>query len=75
MAAVGEPRHNGDAERVIQTMKAEEIALAEYRDVAEALAQLGQFSAAVDRTKRIHSALGYLTPTEFEAAWRREHQE
>jgi putative transposase len=74
-AAVGEPRQNGDAERVIRTIKEEEIALAEYRDFAEALAQIGQFIDDVYRTKRIHSALGYLTPTEFEAAWRREHQE
>jgi putative transposase len=75
MAAVGEPRPHGDAERVIRTMKEEEIALAEYRDFAEALAQIGQFIDDVYRTKRIHSALGYLTPAEFEAAWRREHRE
>jgi putative transposase len=75
MAAVGEPRQHGDAERVIRTMKEEEIALAEYRDFAEALAQIGPFIDDVYRTKRIHSARGYLTPAEFEAAWRREHQE
>jgi putative transposase len=75
MAAVGEPRQNGYAERVIRTIKEEEIALAEYSDFAEALAQIGQFIDDVYRTKRIHSALGYLTPAEFEAAWRREHQE
>jgi transposase InsO family protein len=74
MAAVGEPRQNGYAERVIRTIKEEEIALAEYRDFAEALAQIGRFIDDVYRTKRIHSALGYLTPAEFEAAWRREHQ-
>jgi putative transposase len=73
MAAVGEPRQNGYAERVIRTIKEEEINLTEYRDFPEALAQVGQFIDDVYRTKRIHSALGYLTPAEFEVAWRREH--
>ena len=75
MAAVGEPRQNGYAERVIRTIKEEEIDLAEYSDFAEALTQIGHFIDDVYRTKRIHSALGYLTPAEFEAAWRREHRE
>ncbi len=75
MAAVGEPRQNGYAERVIRTIKEEEIALAEYRDFADALAQIGQFIDDVYRTKRIHSALGYLTPSEFEAAWRQAHED
>jgi putative transposase len=73
MAAVGEPRQNGYAERVIRTIKEEEIDLAEYRDFPDALAQIGQFIDDVYRTKRMHSALGYLTPVEFEAAWRRDH--
>ena len=46
--------------------------LAEYRDFADALAQIGRFIDDVYRTKRIHSALGYLTPAEFEATWRQE---
>jgi putative transposase len=69
MAAVGEPRQNGYAERVIRTIKEEEIELAEYRDFDDALAQIGRFIDDVYRTKRIHSALGYLTPAEFEAGW------
>jgi putative transposase len=67
MAAVGEPRQNGYAERVIRTIKEEEIDLADYRDFDDALAQIGRFIDDVYRTKRIHSALGYLTPAEFEA--------
>jgi putative transposase len=76
MAATGEPTQNGYAERVIRTIKEEEVALTEYQDFADAQAQLGQFIDELYRTKRIHSALGYLTPAEFEAAWRKEqHQQ
>jgi transposase InsO family protein len=72
MAAIGEPTQNGFAERVIRTIKEEEIALADYRDFDDALAQIGRFIDDVYRTKRIHSALGYLTPAEFESTWRFE---
>jgi putative transposase len=74
MAAVGEPRQHGYAERVMRTIKEEEIDLAEYRNFTAALTPIGQCIDAVYRTKRIHSARGYLTPAEFEAAWQREHQ-
>lgn len=70
MAAVGEPRENGYAERLMRTIKEEEVALADYQDYADARRQLGRFLDAVYNVKRIHSALGYLTPAEFEQQWR-----
>lgn len=70
MAAVGQPRENGFAERLMRTIKEEEVDLSEYLDYADALRQLGRFLAAVYNHKRIHSALGYLTPAEFEQQWR-----
>jgi len=69
MAAVGEPRENGFAERLMRTIKEEEVDLAEYADVADARRQIGRFIDAVYNVKRIHSSLGYLTPQEFEAKW------
>jgi putative transposase len=71
MAAVGEPRENGYAERLMRTIKEEEVTLHEYADYAEAKRNLGQFIDRVYNRKRIHSSLGYLTPEEFEAQWRR----
>jgi putative transposase len=69
MAEQGEPRQNGYAERLMRTIKEEEVALTEYRDFADAYAQIGRFLDDVYQHKRIHSALSYLTPAEFEAAY------
>jgi transposase InsO family protein len=69
MAAVGEPRENGYAERLMRTIKEEEVDLTEYLDYADAYRQIGRFIEAVYNRKRIHSALGYLTPEEFEQQW------
>jgi putative transposase len=70
MAAVGKPEENGYAERLMRTIKEEEVALTEYQDFADARRQLGRFLDAVYNRKRIHSSLGYLTPEEFEQQWR-----
>lgn len=71
MAAVGEPRENGYAERLMRTIKEEEVDRSEYRDLAEARTQIGRFLDDVYNVKRIHSSLGYLTPREFERQWRK----
>ena len=52
-----------------RAVKEEEVDLSDYRNFAEAAAQLGQFIDEVYFIKRIHSGLDYLTPAEFEAAW------
>ena len=64
MAKVGEPRENGYAERLMRTIKEEEVTLHEYADFAAAKRNLGRFIDAVYNRKRIHSSLGYLTPAE-----------
>jgi len=70
MARPGRPEENGYAERLMRTIKEEEVNLSEYQGFADARTQIGHFIEHVYMTKRIHSALGYLTPTEFEAVWR-----
>jgi putative transposase len=69
MAATGQPTENGYAERVIRTIKEEEVYLSDYTDFTDARWQIGRFIDDVYHFKRIHSALGYLTPAEFEASW------
>lgn len=69
MAEVGEATQNGYAERVIRTIKEEAVQLSEYQDYHDAYQQIGRFIEEVYNRKRIHSALGYLTPFEFESAW------
>jgi transposase InsO family protein len=75
MAARGKPEENSYAERLIRTIKEEEVYLSDYRDFEEAYIQIGHFIEDVYHTKRIHSALGYLTPVEFEAVWTRSRAE
>lgn len=70
MADVGAAWQNGYAERLIRTIKEEEVYLSEYRDYHDAYQQIGRFLEDVYMHKRIHSSLGYLTPVEFEAQWR-----
>ena len=69
MAAVGKPEENGYAERLMRTIKEEEVDLSEYEDLADARRNPGRFPDDVYNTKRIHSALGYLTPAEFQQQW------
>jgi transposase InsO family protein len=69
MASVGKPEENGYAERLMRTIKEEEVELSEYNDLDDAREQIGRFLEDVYMTKRIHSALGYVTPAEFEMLW------
>lgn len=69
MAAVGKPEDNGYAERLMRTIKEEAVDLSEYQDFHDAYRSIGRFLDEVYTHKRIHSALGYLTPAEYEANW------
>jgi transposase InsO family protein len=72
MAEVGESNQNGFAERVIRTIKEEEVYLSDYQSFEEANERIGEFIESVYNQKRIHSSLGYLTPSEFEEQWQEE---
>ena len=67
MSAAGRPTENAFVERVIRTLKEEEVSLNEYADFSDAEQRIGQFLDDVYNTKRVHSALGYKTPAEYEA--------
>lgn len=69
MAEVGAAWQNSYAERLMRTIKEEEVDLSEYEDYPDAVRQLGRFLDEVYMHKRIHSSLGYLTPAEFEQQW------
>jgi putative transposase len=69
MAEVGEPTQNGYAERLMRTIKQEEVDLSDYQDYSDAYQQIGRFLDDVYMHKRVHSSLRYLTPAEFETQW------
>ena len=66
VARRGCPWENGYAERLIRTLKEEEVDLNDYADIHEVRDRIGHFITQVYHQKRPHSALGYLTPMEFE---------
>lgn len=68
MSETGQPTQNGVAERFIGILKQEHVEYAEYDDVEDAFRQLKYWLEVEYMTQRIHSALDYLTPAEFEAA-------
>jgi len=66
MGRRGNPYDNAQAESFLKTLKYEEVYLYEYEDLAEAQARIGHFLEEVYNEKRLHSALGYMPPAEFE---------
>jgi len=67
MSRVGNPYDNAKAERFMRTLKEEEVEGSAYRDAADARARIGLFIETVYNRQRLHSALDYLSPEEYEA--------
>jgi len=68
MSATGQPTENGLIERFIRTFKEEHIDYSEYQDFDDAYQQIEHWLEVEYMTERIHSALDYVTPAEFETA-------
>ena len=70
MADKGSPTQNGLVERFIRTLKEEHVDYSEYTNFDDALSQITHWLEVVYMRERIHQALDYLTPVEFEVAAR-----
>jgi transposase InsO family protein len=66
MSRKGNPYDNAQAERFMRTLKEEEVYLSDYENLSEARSSLKRFLEEVYNQKRLHSALGYVPPAEFE---------
>jgi putative transposase len=75
MSRRGNPWDNAACESFMKTLKYEEVYRNDYRDLVEARASIGTFLEKVYNQKRLHSALGYVPPVEFEAQLARQNQE
>jgi putative transposase len=71
MSRAGNPYDNAKAERFMRTLKEEEVNGKTYASIDEARAHIGAFLETVYNRGRLHSALGYKPPVEFEAELRR----
>lgn len=67
MSRVGNPYDNAKAESFMKTLKAEEVDGRDYRNITDAREQIGDFITNVYNRSRLHSALNYRSPEEFEA--------
>jgi transposase InsO family protein len=66
MSRTGNPWDNAACESFMKTLKYEEVYRCEYRDLADADARMGEFLEVIYNQKRLHSALDYRSPAEFE---------
>jgi putative transposase len=68
MSRIGNPYDNAKAESFMKTLKHEELQACSYRDIKHARRAIGDFIEDVYNRNRLHSALAYRPPVEFEAS-------
>ena len=68
MSRVGNPYDNAKAESFMKTLKQEEINGSSYRNLRQARSAIGAFIETVYNRQRLHSALAYRSPDEYETA-------
>jgi len=71
MSRPANPYDNAKAESFMKTLKTEEVNGKDYKNLDDARAHVGEFIENVYNAKRLHSALGYRPPAEFEAGLNR----
>jgi putative transposase len=67
MSRKGNPWDNAACESFMKTLKYEEVYRTEYRNLADARHRIGEFLEKVYNEKRLHSALDYRSPVQFES--------
>src|SRR5580693_9830865 len=70
MSRPGNPYDNAKAESFMKTLKTEEVNGKAYANIEDARRQIGEFIETIYNRQRLHSALGYKPPVEFEAELR-----
>ena len=75
MSRKGNPWDNAACESFIKTLKYEEVFRSDYRDLHEAQLSIRDFLETIYNAQRLHSALGYVPPAEFEAHLALQHKE
>ncbi|MER9052126.1 IS3 family transposase [Mesorhizobium sp. M0923] len=75
MSRIGNPCDNAKAERIMRTLKDEEVDGRAYCDIIDAKKSIGEFVERVYNRHRLHSALDYLSPDEYEAGLTRLRQD
>jgi putative transposase len=75
MSRKGNPWDNAACESFMKTLKYEEVFRSDYRDLQDAQLSIRDFLEKIYNAQRLHSALGYMPPAEFEANLIKQHKE
>ena len=69
MSRAGTPSDNAICERFMRTFKEEEVLIRDYADIADAIRSMRRYLEVTYNQRRLHSALGYRPPAEFEGLY------